>query len=102
MNYKRERHSGSFTVAMDVNSVSVWYSEELEKKQKQQREFEDFIETHKRQKASSEATLAEQKRKVAPAFKLFFDGLVMILLHRILKCYRSISHGDSPLGVHLE
>ncbi|XP_065885135.1 uncharacterized protein [Dysidea avara] len=39
------------------------FSEELEKKKKQQREFEDFIETHKRQKASREATIAEQKRK---------------------------------------
>lgn len=45
--------------------MSVECSEALEKKKKQQREFEDFVETHKRQKASREATLVEQKRKVS-------------------------------------
>ena len=56
---------------MDVFNVRLWYSEELEKKKNQQREFEDFIETHKQQKVSSEATIAEQKRKVVPALKPF-------------------------------
>ena len=41
------------------------YSEQLEKKQKQYKDLEDFMEEHKKQKASMEADKSEQKRKVS-------------------------------------
>jgi len=44
------------------------YSEQLQKKQKQHQDLEDFMAEHKQQKASVEANKAEQKRKVSKFF----------------------------------
>ena len=60
-------------------STYVCHSEQLQRKQKQYKDLEDFMETHKQQKESMEANKAEQKRKVSLILQDFNHTKIIIL-----------------------